>query len=982
MANFKARARAIDMLGRQQIAGIPSAISELFKNAHDAYADRVEVDYYRTDKLFVLRDDGLGMTREDFENRWLTIGTESKMAAKSGMAPPPQAPGKAARPVLGEKGIGRLAIAAIGPHVLIITRAKRGKVLHDTVVAYIHWRIFEMPGIDLDDIEIPIRSFSNGKLPDKAAVSEMVDAFAKNLKKLEYITLDQELAFHTDFEAMRVDAAEIDGYVSDMSLAGDGHGTHFIIAPANEILEADIDNDDLYRASSLEKALLGFTNKMTPNHPEPVIKTAFRDHKGIDDTIDIIDEREFFTPDEFRSTDHHFEGRFDEYGQFEGTVSVYREHPMAYKIEWSGAKGKKTQCGPFNINIAYIQGSKIQSSMPTDEYSRLFEKTNQLGGLYIYKNDIRILPYGDTDYDWLEVEKRRTLKASRYFFSYRRMFGAVTIDLANNYELTEKAGREGFRENKAYREFRDILKNMFIRLAEDFFREEGAHSHTFIERRSELERLELARRKRADQTSEKRRKLTADLDRFFEAYQQDEPSLEALKLTESLRRDLAKAAAQEDERSAAHLVLNLEAKARQQLRLLEDRYRVIRPKGVGLSKKLEQTFEDYHATYQNLHDSVFSKVRTIVEGEVTQAAQRARLELDRRVRVERALNDLAAQAKSMGRSERAETFNMLEKVEGEVREAVRESISQINVEVQEVLTNFNSIDFNELDEVSVVGVRDALETRIISIKDKKQDFLRTIRSQLEAINLSDDIGQLEQMEALEQRMLSLEERADMDLQLSQLGMAIEVINHEFDASIRSIRNDLRRLKGWADLNQNLGSVYQGLRTSFEHLDGYLNLFTPLNRRLHRQETKIVGAEISAYLKDLFQQRFERHHVELHTANAFSKRTVLGYPSSFYPVFVNLTDNAIYWLKEVKEPRIIMLDSEGESFLISNNGPSILESRREAIFEVGTSFKPGGRGLGLAISSEVLNKIGYSLTLDEIPRKGMSVTFRISPKNNS
>jgi hypothetical protein len=42
MAKFKTRARAVDMLGRQQIAGVPNAISELFKNAHDAYADHVE----------------------------------------------------------------------------------------------------------------------------------------------------------------------------------------------------------------------------------------------------------------------------------------------------------------------------------------------------------------------------------------------------------------------------------------------------------------------------------------------------------------------------------------------------------------------------------------------------------------------------------------------------------------------------------------------------------------------------------------------------------------------------------------------------------------------------------------------------------------------------------------------------------------------------------------------------------------------------
>ena len=119
MAKFKARARTLDMLGRQQIAGIPTAISELFKNAHDAYADKVEVDYYRSDGLFVLRDDGLGMTEQDFEERWLTLGTESKLDGSKGLNPPPKDPDKPERPILGEKGIGRLAIASIGPQVLV-----------------------------------------------------------------------------------------------------------------------------------------------------------------------------------------------------------------------------------------------------------------------------------------------------------------------------------------------------------------------------------------------------------------------------------------------------------------------------------------------------------------------------------------------------------------------------------------------------------------------------------------------------------------------------------------------------------------------------------------------------------------------------------------------------------------------------------------------------------------------------------------------
>ena len=147
MAKFKTRARTIDMLGRQQIAGIPTAISELFKNAHDAYAKHVEVDYFRSNGIIVLRDDGLGMTLEDFETRWLTLGTESKLGSKAGMVPPPTDPDQIPRPILGEKGIGRLAIASIGSQVLIMTRAKRGDKLHDLVVAYIHWGIFECPGI-------------------------------------------------------------------------------------------------------------------------------------------------------------------------------------------------------------------------------------------------------------------------------------------------------------------------------------------------------------------------------------------------------------------------------------------------------------------------------------------------------------------------------------------------------------------------------------------------------------------------------------------------------------------------------------------------------------------------------------------------------------------------------------------------------------------------------------------------------------------
>ena len=38
---FRTKARAVDLLGKGQIADLPTAITELWKNGYDAYADTI-----------------------------------------------------------------------------------------------------------------------------------------------------------------------------------------------------------------------------------------------------------------------------------------------------------------------------------------------------------------------------------------------------------------------------------------------------------------------------------------------------------------------------------------------------------------------------------------------------------------------------------------------------------------------------------------------------------------------------------------------------------------------------------------------------------------------------------------------------------------------------------------------------------------------------------------------------------------------------
>lgn len=985
MAVFKARARALDMLGRQQIAGIPTAISELFKNAHDAYADSVEVDFYRSDRLFLLRDDGVGMTQEDFESRWLTLGTESKLDVRSEIGLPPADPNKPKRPILGEKGIGRLAIGAIGPQVLVLTRALRNGRLTDLTAAFVQWSLFECPGIDLDQIEIPIRSFPGGTLPDKAGVGEMVAAVLKNLTFLKgrldpanFQRLEREL------RGFAIDPKEIDASLGTPSLAGAGRGTHFYVMPADPSLAAAIDerkDDDT--APALKKMLLGFTNTMTPNHPAPCIKAIFRDHKTDDSAEDLIDEQGFFTPDEFRNADHHIEGRFDEYGQFLGTVSVYGEDHLNHVVPWDAARGQRTDCGAFTISVAHVQGKSSESTLPANDWTRIVRKLNQIGGLYIYKDNIRILPYGNTDYDFLDIETNRTKSAAYYYFSYRRIFGVIEISQKNNPQLSEKAGREGFRENRAYRQFRAILMNFFVQIAADFFREGSAGAERFFDRKAEIDRVEQARRRREKQLTARRVEFARRLEAFFSTVQSAAPEQEASSLLDVLTAQMQVATRIKNRDDASRAVIDAESQAVKALDDMRRRYRVARPAGVGLSKQLRREWQASVAEVRRLESDTFQPTADAIQRIVGELAERAKLDVSMRLRMERAMTDLITDTQRRAVSERKETRTALEGVNTEVTTVTREIVQEVETVIADVRTELARLDLAGMDDKAIVDKRQDMELKVAAVADRNLEALTSITEDLRALHWTRDeegrfIGMSLMNESIQEDLIAMRERSEADLELTQLGMALNVVNHEFEASIKAVRASLRRLKSWADVNADLQGLYDELRSSFDHIDGYLSLFTPLQRRLYRTPVDITGADISKFLEDLFSQRLQRHKVTIQATRTFLRHKIHGYPSSFYPVFVNLIDNAIFWLKDRPEPRTIRLDAQGAAMVLSDNGPGVPARDREAIFELGFTRKPGGRGLGLHISREVLDRVGYSLQLDP-PGTDSGAAFRISPK---
>ena len=982
MARFRTRARTVDMLGRQQIAGIPTAISELFKNAYDAYATHVEVDFYRPEDLLVLRDNGFGMTRDDVEERWLVLGTDNQQTGSTELAAVASSLDMQRRTPTGEKGIGRLAIAAIGPQVLLVTRAKRLGRLYPTVAAFVNWTLFTLPRISLDEIDIPVLEFPDGEVPSADELSSLVEIVRKNLGELRH-RIDPIAATEIEEQLSRVDFDPIvlQRRFRSAALGGSGTGTQFYIQPTDPMLQIALDAaPERRRAGDLQKALVGFTNTMTPGRDEPLIVTDFWDHPSADASHSIIGSEEFLTPEEFDSADHHIRGEFDEYGQFVGTASIYGGKPEPHTIAWPEARGRRTQCGPFNINFAYVQGAARESRIPHEQWGRLTTKLDKMGGLYIYRNGIRILPYGNTDYDFLNIEERRNLGAGYYFFSYRRIFGAIELPFNSSRRLVEKAGREGFRENKAYRQFRAILENFFVQLAADYFREEASRGAQYRHTKEHLDRQAKALEHQARRSMVRRRELATALKDRAIKIGNDEAKEAAQATVQRLASELEGTLRISDPDNQIQAILRAEGTARRQIFDLREKFRIAQPRGVGLPRSLRRDLEAYRAEYVRLNEEIFKPALTQIDAEISSLD----VEVNRRRRFDAGTKATSNAARSAVVARQRASRESLRETSERVRYAIQQATADLESTLAEVSRQVQRTDLTKLTDGEIVQFTLTLDARIDSAASEKQELLETISQQLEAITVTPDesgqiITQLDVAEATEEELFALQDRAEADLELTQLGMAIEIIDHEFQSTIRSIRNNLRRLKVWADINDQLSSVYDGIRVNFEHLDGYLTLFTPLHRRLYRTAIEIKGSEINKFLSDLFRERLARHSIEFRATRSFLSHRVVGYPSTFYPVFVNIVDNAIYWLQDQSAPRIIRLDTEGEAMIVMDNGPGVPIRDREAIFELGFTRKPGGRGLGLYISRDVLSRIGYDLTITS-PTDGQGVAFWIKPKD--
>ena len=622
---FQTRARTVDHLGREQIADCPTAISELWKNAYDAYARMVELHLFGDPRpVAAIVDDGHGMSREEFERHWLVVGTEAKATAeprsredRNGLPP---------RPRQGQKGIGRLSCANLGPLLLLVSKRRDARF----IAALIDWRLFENPFLNLSDIRIPVAEFD--------AVSDLFDqlpALAESLS--ENVTGGNEPGRVDRIKDAWLEADELglegiqvagsQGIVSDiLELAfrpshiehwpvwtgASDRGTALLVSGLNYDLRVQLTRKrgevaEVAARDRFFETLSSFVNPFVASDGSAVSSNelqfsyAVRVWEEGEPRLIVGSERQFDFP-QVDGMEHRIMGRVGEDGVFTGSVRAFgndltEECIIPPPSDLTIPTRANSRVGVFDFYIAAMEFQSINTTHTPEDFTRYRDLANKFGGFMVFRDGLRVLPYGRTDNDFFEIESRRSKSAGREFWNHRQMFGCLAIGRKTNPNLKDKAGREGLLDNHAAKTFREIVSNILQRSARLYF---GSESEF---RGKELPGIkEENRRRKADEEREKLRKRQAQAFRsnlkifaaaIPEALDEVEAYTKALNIWRERQIEPAKRLVEEFRTKVADLALPRKPRK--------------------LSSRLEEQYSEYRRGYQALRSAVATLRETLEE---------------------------------------------------------------------------------------------------------------------------------------------------------------------------------------------------------------------------------------------------------------------------------------------------------------------------------------------------------------------------------
>ncbi|MDO1500571.1 ATP-binding protein [Winogradskyella maritima] len=407
---FEPYARLISILGDQLISDKWVGLIEIVKNSYDADAEEVKVRFqdFKVDSdpitgIIEIEDDGVGMDLDTVLNVWMKPATPNKLNKKKSQNEKVRRTEKG-RMMQGDKGVGRFAVYKLGDYVEVYTKKK-------------------------DEQEIKLTLDFTSYADDKFIESNHQDKFLNQiLNKWERNEVPTKILNNKE------------------------QGTLIrISSPRNNWKQPD-----------LKKLSNAFFRMMPPELPNLNISKDFDvilfwEDKKYETKLLSFDEMSEMAP-------FYFEGSIDDKGFIDATYTHNKKVvPIKFDLfDLENATLLKYDIKKLKLfrdiflnedNNSFIRKPKIGSFMfffygfdlrnPSESLTQVEKNFLKETSVYLYRDNIRVYPYGEIGDDWLQLSKFRSEDRAGNYFSYNDLIGFIFISQDENPILRDAADREG-----------------------------------------------------------------------------------------------------------------------------------------------------------------------------------------------------------------------------------------------------------------------------------------------------------------------------------------------------------------------------------------------------------------------------------------------------------------------------------------------------------------------------------------------------------
>lgn len=424
---FSVSARVAMQLGRESISSSIVAILELVKNAYDADAENVYIQFVGLEGFeqtaLILQDDGVGMTKSQVEDNWLVIGTSNKAISRLSA--------KKNRVLVGEKGLGRLGLDRLAHQTRMVTFSTGSDF-----------------GIEL---EIDWQKYEN-------AANERLESIEHDLFKVPKESSDLRTPGLPEIE----------------------HGTRLELVGLK----------DRWAKKDLEKLREELTLLVSPfggaNDFSIWFYTGVGDWQDLDGQVESshLAEAATWTLTSSLTVDGHIYHEVRSYGNDELEFKAEEKWTELFRgrdIE------EKPRCGPIEFTMYFYE--RIHPILGA-RASR-FLQSNQGIRIYRDKFRVKPYgdPSASGESDWLNLNARRVSNPAgvgdpkkQWRVAYNQVVGAVFITREKNGALLDQTNREGIVEGPAYFDLRRYAIN-----AVEFFETQRQKYERSQKKRREIE---------------------------------------------------------------------------------------------------------------------------------------------------------------------------------------------------------------------------------------------------------------------------------------------------------------------------------------------------------------------------------------------------------------------------------------------------------------------------------------------------------------